>query len=495
MQRHHGIILTLIVLLGLVLRLLGLGHESLYSDELYTWYQTNFDTVAEVINQGVRPDAYPPGYQIIVHLWCRVAGDSEAMVRLPSAVAGALWMPAIFLLGWRLFGPEEGLIAAGIMAVTRTPIMFSHEARSYAMFILAVIIAAFFWAGIVRDRRTGDAIGYVLAAAASLYLHPFAVVFVGLSGVVMVVACLRDRKTLIICCLAHAVVILLFVPWLGEFLRDAQTYTSQLRPPGWRHIVRVYTYMFNHTPILIALAVGLLGWLAVAGARRGLSRTEGLLIVWAVLPVAVVVIKSLVSYPILTNRNMLICMPPVVLLVSRGIARLPVDVRWRSAAAVLFILLALADLVAVKGHYTRPHKTQFREAVQTVIEHRDKAPDAMILGWAWLPDQFNYYFERLGSSRRVHTLLGQAEHAPELRKLLDRTRPDAVWYIYAHRPVDPDLLAVFDARYRRAHEERLIKAGSILFRRKDVTTTFTTTKPTATRPLPSPTAGPDSTDR
>ena len=63
------------------------------------------------MTKGIRPDVHPPGYLTLLYLATNVLGDSEAMLRLPSALAGTLWIPAMFLLGRRLFGPEEGLIA------------------------------------------------------------------------------------------------------------------------------------------------------------------------------------------------------------------------------------------------------------------------------------------------------------------------------------------------------------------------------------------------
>ncbi len=491
MRRMHWVILVLLTGLGLGLRLYGLSGESLYNDELYSWYQVHFETFGEVMAKGIRPDAYPPGYLILLYGWIRAFGDSEAMLRLPSALAGTLWIPVIFLLGWKLFGHEEGLIAAGLVAVARTPVYFSQEVRAYAFLILFVMLAAYCWTGVVRDRRTWPAVGYALCAAVALYLHPFGMVFVGLAGAAMFLACLRDRRTLIVCSLMHLAVLVLYLPWLPEFLRDIGAYESFLKPPGLRHVGRLFSYLFNQSNLLMAIAVVFYGGLAYRAATKGITRTEIMLVVWAVVPVVVIFVKSVVSDPIWTNRNLLICLPPVYLLLARAIAVTPVRRRWRGAVAGVVVGVFLAQLVFVSRYYTPPHKTQFREAVRFIVDRERDHPDAPVVGLAWFPELIDYYFVKFGSRTRVSVMGGYEPDLPAIRSFLEQRRPRYVWYIYAHRMPSEAFLRFFGdgERFRLIEEGRFIKAGVSLF---EVRGPASRSRPASARPKtrPGSSAGP-----
>ncbi len=477
MNKRQGSILLLLTVLGLLLRGYGLGKESLYNDELYSWQQIDFPTYRDVMAKGIRPDVHPPGYLTLLYLTRRALGDSETMLRLPSALAGTLWIPAMFLLGRRLFGPEEGLIAAALVAVAWAPIYFSQEARAYAFLVLLVILSAYAWTGVVRDKNPRAAVGYALAAAGTLYVHPFGVVFVPLAGAAMVLACLRDRRMLVVSALAQLAVVVMYLPWLGEFIRDARTAGFALDRPGLRHVARVFGYMFNRSLALTAIAAVLYAEWIYHAVRKGITRTEGMLVLWAIVPIALVVAKSLVSEPILTNRNMLICLPPLYLLLARSVATLPVTPRWRECVAAALVVVFLAQLVFVERYYDRPHKTQFREAVRFVVDHDRGYPDAAIVGWAWYRRQFDYYFEHLGSDRRVDAMGNLPEHLAGVRAYLASHRPRHVWFLYAHRPPDERFVRFFDERYDLIAEQRYIKAGVRLYR----------ARPEATRPGPTST--------
>ncbi|MCK5035138.1 MAG: hypothetical protein KAS73_04525, partial [Candidatus Sabulitectum sp.] len=102
MFQQRYLFLFLIVVLGSILRFHSIGRESLWNDELASCYRSSFATVGDVISEGVAPDIHPPGYQLLMFFVQRTTGNSPAALRFPSAVAGILTIPLIFLLGRRL---------------------------------------------------------------------------------------------------------------------------------------------------------------------------------------------------------------------------------------------------------------------------------------------------------------------------------------------------------------------------------------------------------
>jgi uncharacterized membrane protein len=396
-------------------------------------------------------------------VWQRAFGDSEAMLRLPSALAGVLWIPAIFLVGWRLFGHQEGLVAAGLVAVGWAPIYFSQEARAYAFLILMIMLAAYCWAGVVREQRTWAAVGYTLCAAVTLYLHPMGLIFVALAGAAMGMACIGSRRGAVTFCLVHLAILVLYMPWLPEFVRDTRTVEVHLDRPGLGHLGRLFVYMFNRSLPLTLVAVGFYALLAYRSVRQGISRAELMLVLWVVVPVAAVVVLSHLSTPILTNRNMLICLPPMVLLMARAIATLPLNPLRRGLIAAVVVGVFLGQLLFQVRYYRVPRKTQFREAVRFVVDRERDTPGARVVACVWIKDHVDYYFEKLGSPTRVAVMGSYRKQLPAVRAFLAEHRPRYIWYVQAHRPISQDILNHFKDRYHLVEQRSFIKAATFLF--------------------------------
>ncbi|MCK5130921.1 MAG: glycosyltransferase family 39 protein [Candidatus Sabulitectum sp.] len=126
--------------------------------------QKQLSTPGEVISTGVAPDIHPPGYQILMFCIQRTIGNSETALRLPSAVAGILTIPVIYLLGRKLLNDSAGLLASAILAVAPIHIWFSQEARPYSILILLTAISVYLLTVILERLKTGTVLGRVNVA-------------------------------------------------------------------------------------------------------------------------------------------------------------------------------------------------------------------------------------------------------------------------------------------------------------------------------------------
>jgi predicted membrane-bound mannosyltransferase len=68
-------------------------------------------------------------YYLLLKAWL-VFGDSELVVRGLSAFIGVAYIPALYLLGRRLFGAKVAFLAASLLAVHSFHVAFSQQARS-----------------------------------------------------------------------------------------------------------------------------------------------------------------------------------------------------------------------------------------------------------------------------------------------------------------------------------------------------------------------------
>src|SRR5687767_8064810 len=254
---HTLALLALIIVVGAGLRLYGLDRESLWNDELSGWHSSSFETWSDVVAYGIPPD-HPPGHAVLQHFWIRSVGDSESLLRLPSAIAGILVIPAMFGLGRRLYGEREGLVAATLTAVLWMPVSYSQEARANMLMLLMVVLSSCWLIDIARALwlarplpRSG-LLGYVFCALLACYLHYFGLFFVGLQATLMTAVFLRRKPALLRLAGIYAVIGVGYSPW---FLRGAAAMLAGGGPgylprPEPGDIWRFLKFLFNQSDTL-----------------------------------------------------------------------------------------------------------------------------------------------------------------------------------------------------------------------------------------------------
>lgn len=257
--------------------------------------------------------------------------------------------------------------------------------------------------------------------------------------------------------------------WLREMFIDMLGYATWMQPPALKDLLGYAYFLFDYSkPVLFVAALGSLlaiwqdGRRLLKGPGRGwvafLLNPTVVLVVWLIGPVLIAFVKSLVSIPVFIYRNLMISLPPAYLLLARGLSLLPVRRLWRFAAVGALTVALVAFLIVDMDYYQKPTKQQFREVVQYVVERDSSVPDAAILGYAWTEEHFNYYFRRLGSTRRVGQVLGEPSDIPQLESYLAREQPAHLWYIVAHKIPKADFLAALSSKMKLVEYEKFIAA-------------------------------------
>lgn len=201
-------LMILITLIGAFLRLYNLGAASLWDGEIFTLLFAQYDW--KIFLSSVSTfSAHPPLWFALSKL-AITGGWNETILRLPAAFAGIVSVPALYALSKRFFDGRVALVAAALLACSPLDVIFSQNARNYALFVLLTILLMYGAArGLVRYARTTrqelehyaqpfykrlwrdlrDArwwILFVVAALAGLYTHYLFVL--PLAGTVLAIA-------------------------------------------------------------------------------------------------------------------------------------------------------------------------------------------------------------------------------------------------------------------------------------------------------------------
>ena len=477
MNKKIFIALALIVMFGTVLRFYHIGRESLWFDELFTADCCGYPTLTQAVTEGNIRDNNPPVHHIIVYFFMKYLGDSEAVVRAPSAIAGVLSIILLFFLGRYLFSYKEGLIAAALLAVLWEPVFYSQEARAYSLLLMFSLLTMYLWKKLLdtldkNEFRYPLMAAYALTAVLCAYTHYFGVFLVFLQGVALFLLFIGRKKPLLNVVFLYLAVFLAFAPWLPVVQRSASVSKFWIPPASAINLLKYLRYAFNDSwYLLFAAAPFFLFYLYSAvrrfGRRRYLSARElfispdMIVLLWLAVPVTITYVKSLVSMPLFLERYLIISLPAVYLLFARGITLLPVSTRRQMFLAALVVAVCSADLIIGMRYYREPQKQQWREAVQYILV-KDRLPaPSVIVGFNH--DFRGYYFRRAGSGKKVLLTAGLNGDIPKVEALITTKKPQYVWYLYGHGRPDAQFIQHLTSKYNVVRKKQFVSTAVYLF--------------------------------
>lgn len=160
--------LTVILVVGTLLRVLLLARKSLWLDEVVTLQVARMDIQDIIARSATQWEPHPPFYYLLMHYWIRL-GESEFILRLPSAILGIIAIPILYRL-LRQWGETWGAMAsAWLLAIAPLHIWYSQEARMYALVCTLGLASALCYSSGIRSGKPLDWGLWVILTALGLY--------------------------------------------------------------------------------------------------------------------------------------------------------------------------------------------------------------------------------------------------------------------------------------------------------------------------------------
>ncbi len=313
----------------LAVMLWGISGSSYWRDESATLAAVH-RPFTQLIRMLGHVDAVHGAYYVVMWPLVRVAGSSELVTRLPSALAMAVAAGLLAALGRRLVSPAAGLAAGLIFAFLPAVSLYGQDARSYAMVTAAAAGASYLLIRLitVTGGRRGWLAGYGACLAAVGLLNIFGLLLIVAHAVTVAAACLRQadgraRRSLALGWLAAAAA--------------AAAVTSPIVLLAWTERSQL-AWLTSITPAVsleqlvgagkmpVALAVILASGLAASALTGRAALRAGwplmlpaLAVPWLVVPPALLILVSR-FIPLYTFRYVVFCLPAGALLGGAGLA-------------------------------------------------------------------------------------------------------------------------------------------------------------------------------
>lgn len=383
--KQERVALAGIVILGLVLRLVNLGVEPYWGDEVLSLdIAKHFAKIPDLIAYLKVVEVHPPLYYFMLHYWIAWLGTGEFAVRFLSLLFGLGVIVMGYYLARSLFPrvPQIALWAALLIAVLPFQVEYSQEARPYIIFCFFALVQAYATWHWLRSRQVGYLILYLVAGTIGLYLHySFAYVVMALASWWLVMV-FRDKarswsRSFTIWLAAQAALFVLFFWWLSTFIYKLFLIGSDplfgvIRGPAagvrplvlFESIIDQLVWLSQHQPVEVVVLVAItvfkivaVGFLTAWIVRRRLKIPVppahggpplALLGCLFLVPLVLFLFSpGSIPYTVIYERHIIVSSVAFAILLAFLLAQLPV--KQRLALFFLFFATIIPSLTLVLG--------------------------------------------------------------------------------------------------------------------------------------------------
>lgn len=376
-------LILVFLFLGWALRLFQITRNSFWVDEGFSVFLASHSIKEIVI--GTAMDQHPPLYYVLLHYWM-VFGRNMFVIRFLSAILGLAAIPLLYRFASSLFPLHVALGATFLLVISPVHIQYSQEARMYILLFLSTLASTLLVWRLVEVPSKRFWLGYLFTTLVALYTHYFALFILIFQNLFVLIVSLRQRRTELAgkWLLAQGALLLGFLPWMPTLtLQVTQHRPSWIPSPTLTSIRNTICYLTfglqgpsRSQVVLVAITVGTL--LLATGFLAALRewREKGLFVAswFAIPPVTTVALST--RYPLYQDKQFLIALAPLLLLLALSISRMRIPVQ-----ALSFLVLLSITLPSLHRYYFISQKQEWREVARYIDAHAQPG-DAIFLNAA-----------------------------------------------------------------------------------------------------------------
>ncbi|MCX7997146.1 MAG: glycosyltransferase family 39 protein [Patescibacteria group bacterium] len=475
LSQARGVHIALLVVASFAFFTYRIGAESLWLDEVFTYYASN--NLQQLIDTITWKEKNMWFYHILMFFWNQLGIafglSGEFFIRFPSTIFATAGVLALYFLVNRLTGKlSAGFSAAALMLISGMYLQYAQEARAYSLYILLFLVSTYLFIEIIRHYKRKKLIFYGIAAVLSIYTHVFATFFVVIQGIFMLLQFRRDLAKVRdvigtylligICLLPIALprsnLIYERDPVLSAQLITAQTNEnligmtrgslSWVKPPDLSHLIYFVRQLTSNSNAILMVYLQLLfvGFVHYVLDKRKISRNElvapSYFLSILVFPLTISFILSYLIFPIFVTRYFVFVLPALIILIVFALQ----TIENKLFRFGFLLLLLLLHLNVSSFYFNNVDKEQWKEVVLELKSKVDS--NTKVLTY---PNELSlplkYYSDRVGTTLPlvlpVHTGVKEYPIEPILDLLSDIKNDQTVQRIFlvSRKSISPDRIA------------------------------------------------------
>jgi hypothetical protein len=329
-SRQSGFIIIAMMVIDLMVGIYHYNAHGIWMDEgfSYAFATASWSDFIRAIHNFDGPIVV---WYALLKVWFSVFPPTLFYGRLFSILCGVLTLPAVYLLGYRMFNRKVGLLAALLLLCNTSWWTRQETVRMYALAILVSVLSyiTYYMATTHIKGR-----GTIVTCLLNVFLCGLQFL-IGFNQFMAQALTVIMRRTVI-----KSAVIILSVTFLGLLVWAWIFSHLGKNDTSWVPYIR---FNIKSLKIIINAVAGAFGTKVIVGVavvsglvalRYSKNREVNVLALWIIIPIITSIVVSIFK-PILGERYLLGCIAPVCILMAVGI--LSVKPKWSVALFVLVI--------------------------------------------------------------------------------------------------------------------------------------------------------------
>lgn len=439
--KENYLLITILVFASF-LRLYHLNFQSVWADEISTMVNTNPDiSFGELIDNINKKEGFPYLYFGLMKFFHFIIAYSPIVDRLFSAILGILSVYFIYKLGKEMSNRNTGLIAALLLCVNEFSIYTSQDARPYSLILFATILSFYKLIVFIKEPTKRHAIIYGIVVGLLLNTSFFAIITLFSQVLILILIFFileKDKRLLFFqkISISGLIALILFLPNYQKLLTLVGVDSGWIPAVADDSLTNILKEFIGHSEInLFAFFILFVIYLVYVFKQESKINMPDLLknknilnfvilISWLLIFVLVMYVKSLLGASVILHRYFISLLPALLLIFAISFDSVKNRIVQILSASFLIVFI-LINTNLVRKYYSVPHKTQYRELSEIIMNRKDKKDNVYTNLSVWL----NYF---LYKDLKNNNLIQK----PSLDALIDEMKKDpalikAFWYVNA----------------------------------------------------------------
>jgi len=315
----------LIIILGLVLRLIGIN-QSMWLDEAISANVVKNYSLFEIPTKFSPSDFHPPLFYLTLKLWTNIFGNSVIVMRMLSVVLGMLTVWISYKIGQLINDKKVGSWIALFVAVNPLLVYYSQEIRMYSMITTLITGVLYFYLKLEKEKNIANTVFYNLLCLASFLTFYGSVFFIATLALIRLFK--KEWNKLVVHNIGIVLAIIIIYPLLSkqmilskEMLLEVKNWASVLGKIDLKNILLIPIKFTSgrisfYPKIWYYLVSGLWAVMVFAGIFRGAKKNKIMAII-AFLPMILGLVFSAFS-PMMQYFRFLYVIPALTILLVTG---------------------------------------------------------------------------------------------------------------------------------------------------------------------------------
>ncbi len=207
----YNLCVTAAIIFGAILRLVSLGKQSFYGDEIFD-ISVASGSLGSVFNADLW---HGPLNYYILFFWTRVFGTGEFISRVPSVTFSVLAGYLVYRIARELLDERTALLAGILALLSPFTILFSQTTRWYSLFYLLSALSTYLMLRYFKEGKKKYLAGYCSSAVLLLYCEVIGLLVLFIHFISAVFVFKKSGRAWIS---ANVLAVILSLPWLVSFV-------------------------------------------------------------------------------------------------------------------------------------------------------------------------------------------------------------------------------------------------------------------------------------